>query len=171
MGWGHMARSTSGESVFRRESDRLIQCHWLLVRGKLNSSPRKKKKALFPVSLFFFFFPFFFLTGSTGWAILQSARSCCRLSRERLLHPLHLLRPVLLGCCRLQLTSLSSMIVLQPPFLCEGWGGHPLCLSGDNSVLMDLYWTCDFTAQSGVLSTGSVFVVLLWGIFLNDLGQ
>ena len=30
------------------------------------------------------------------------------------------------GCCRLQLTSLSSMTVLQPPLLCVGWGGHPL---------------------------------------------
>ena len=33
------------------------------------------------------------------------------------------------------------MVVLQPPLLCEGWGGHPLCLpglSGDNPVLMDL---------------------------------
>ena len=38
--------------------------------------------------------------------------------------PLHLLGPVLLGCCPLQLTSLSSMIVLQPPLLCEGWGGQ-----------------------------------------------
>ena len=41
-------------------------------------------------------------TGSTGLAILQSARSYCRLSWERWLHPLHLLGPVLLGCCRLQ---------------------------------------------------------------------
>ena len=63
--------------------------------------------------------------------ILLSAKSCCRLSWERWLYPLHLLGPVLLGCYRLQLTSLSSMIVLQPPLLCEGWGGHPLCLSGD----------------------------------------
>ena len=47
---------------------------------------------------------------------------------------------VLLGCCRFQLTSPSSMIVLQPPLLCEGWGGHPLCLSGDSSVLMNLHW-------------------------------
>ena len=30
-------------------------------------------------------------TGSTGLAILQSARSCCRLLWERWLHPLHLL--------------------------------------------------------------------------------
>ena len=29
------------------------------------------------------------------------------------------------------------MIVLQPQLLCEGWGGHPLYLSGDSSVLMD----------------------------------
>ena len=39
-------------------------------------------------------------------------------------------------------TSLSSkirLIVLQPPFLCKGWGGHPLCLSGDSSVLMNLH--------------------------------
>ena len=33
-----------------------------------------------------------------------------------------------------------SVIVLQPPLLCEGWGGHPLCLSGDSPVLMDLHW-------------------------------
>ena len=44
--------------------------------------------------------------------------------------------------CRLQLTFLSSMIVLQPQLLCEGWGGHPLSLSGDSSVLMDLQWPC-----------------------------
>ena len=69
-------------------------------------------------------------TGSTGLAILLSARSCCRLSWEQRLHPLCLLGPVLQGCCQLQLTSLSSVIVLQPPLLCEGWGGHPLCLFG-----------------------------------------
>ena len=34
------------------------------------------------------------------------------------------------GCCRLQLTSLFSVIVLQPPLLCEGWGGRPLCVYG-----------------------------------------
>ena len=55
--------------------------------------------------------------------------------------------PVLLGCCQPQLTSLSSMIVLQPPFLCQGWGGHPLCLSGNISLLMDLHWPCSCTAQ------------------------
>ena len=60
----------------------------------------------------------------------------------------HLLGPVLLGCCRLRLTSLSSVIVLRPPLLWEGWGGHPLCLSGYSSVLMDLYWPCCCTTQS-----------------------
>ena len=50
---------------------------------------------------------------------------------------------VLLGCCQRQLTSLSSMIVLQPPLLCEGWGGHPLCLSGDSFALVDLHCVCD----------------------------
>ena len=44
------------------------------------------------------------------------------------------------GICQLQLTSLSSMIVLQPPLLCEGWGGHILYLSGDSPVLLDLHW-------------------------------
>ena len=91
-------------------------------------------------------------TGSTGLAILLSTRSCCRLSSERWLHPLHLLGPVLLGCCRLQPTSLSSVIVLQPPLLCEGLGGHPLCLSGNNPVLMDLHWPCNCTAQCSILS-------------------
>ena len=47
-----------------------------------------------------------------GLAILLSAKSCCRLS-------LHLLRPVLLGCCQLQLTPSSSLVLLQPPLLCE----------------------------------------------------
>ena len=44
------------------------------------------------------------------------------------------------------------MIVLKPPLLYEGWGGHPLCLSGDSSVLMDLHWPCSCTAQSSILS-------------------
>ena len=56
---------------------------------------------------------------NTVLAILQSARSYCRLSWERRLHPLHRLGPVLLDCCRLQLTSLSSVIVLLPPLLCK----------------------------------------------------
>ena len=74
---------------------------------------------------------------------------------------LHLLGLVLLGCCRLQLTFLSSPIVLQPPLLCEGWGGRPLCVSRDSSVLMDLRLSCDCTAQSSILSIGSVSVALL----------
>ena len=65
--------------------------------------------------------------------------------------PSPLLGPVLLECCQLQLTSLSSMIVLQPPLPFEGWVGHPLCLSGYSSVLMDLHWPCGCTAQSSIL--------------------
>ena len=65
-------------------------------------------------------------TGSMGFAIFLSAKSCCKLSWERRLHLLHLLRPVLLRCCWLQPTSFSSIIELQPPLLYEGWGGHPL---------------------------------------------
>ena len=42
------------------------------------------------------------------------------------------------------------------PPLYEGWGGHPLCLSEDSSVLMGLHWSCDCTAQSSILSIGSV---------------
>ena len=91
-----------------------------------------------------------------GLAILLSAKSSCRLSWEQWSHPLHLLGPVLLGWWQLQLTSLSSVIVLQPPLLCQGWGGHPLYLSGDCSVLMDLHWPCSCTAQSSILSIGSV---------------
>ena len=59
--------------------------------------------------------------------------------------------PVRQICCRLSTLSTcfdqcyldivdSSMIVLQSQLLCEGWGGYPLCLSGDSSVLMDLHW-------------------------------
>ena len=44
-------------------------------------------------------------------------------------------------------------------FFYEGWGGHhPLCVSGDSSVLIDLHWPCDCTAQSSILSIGSVSV-------------
>ena len=110
-------------------------------------------------------------TGSTALAILQFARSYCRLSWELWLHPLHLLRPVLLGCCWLQPTSLSSVIVLQPPLICEGWDGHPLCLSEDSPVLMDLHLPCNCTAKCSILSIGPVSLVLLWGIFLYNLWQ
>ena len=65
---------------------------------------------------------------------------------------------------------LSSVIVLQPQLLCEGWGGHPLYLSGDSSVLMDLHWPCNCTAQSSIMSS-SVSVALLLGIFMNVLGR
>ena len=41
------------------------------------------------------------------------------------------------GICRLQLISLSSIIVMQPSLLCEGWTGRPLCLSWDSSLLVD----------------------------------
>ena len=81
-----------------------------------------------------------------GFAILQSARSYCRLSWERWLHPLHLLGPVLLWCCRFQPTSLSSNIVLQPPLLCKRWGGH-LCV-------------CLGTVQYWLISIGLVIVQL-----------
>ena len=40
----------------------------------------------------------------------------------------------------------------------------------DSSVLMELHRHCDCKAQSSILSIGSVSVVL-WGIFINDLGQ
>ena len=68
---------------------------------------------------------------------------------------------VLLGSCGLQLTSLSSIIVLQPPLLCEGSGGTPLYMPGDSSVMMDHRLPCDSTAQSSILSIGSVSLVLL----------
>ena len=48
------------------------------------------------------------------------------------------------------------MIVLQPPLLCEKWDGHPLCVSGDRPVLMDLHWSRECIAQSGILSIGLV---------------
>ena len=40
----------------------------------------------------------------------------------------------------------------------EGWGDHPLCLSGNSSVLMDLHWPCDCTAQSSTLPIGSISI-------------
>ena len=48
------------------------------------------------------------------------------------------------------------MIVLRPPLLREGWGGHPLCLSGHSSVLMDLHWPCSCTAQSSIVHRPSI---------------
>ena len=58
--------------------------------------------------------------------------------------------------------SISAMILLQPPLLCEGWGGHPLCLSGYSSVQMDFHWPCSCTAQSSILSIGSVLLLLFF---------
>ena len=105
-------------------------------------------------------------TGSMGLAILLSAKSCCRLSWERRLHPLHLLGPVLLGCCQLQLTSLSSMIVLHlHVFPNDGMVVLSVSLSsGYSSVLMDLHLPRNCAAQSSILSIGSVSLVLLCGI-------
>ena len=34
----------------------------------------------------------------------------------------------------------------------EGGGGHPVCLSGNSEVQMDLHWPCDYTAQCSILS-------------------
>ena len=84
---------------------------------------------------------------------------------------LHLLGLVLLGCCQLQQTFLSSKIVLQCPLLCEGRDGNPLCLSGDSLVLVYLHLLFDCTDESSILSISSVSPVLLEGFFLNGLGQ
>ena len=46
-------------------------------------------------------------------------------------------------------------------FFCEGWGGRPLCMSGNSSVLMVLHWPCGYTAESSILSIGSESVALL----------
>ena len=51
---------------------------------------------------------------------------------------------------------LSSMIVLQPPPLCKGWGCCPLYLSADSLVLMNIQGPYDRTAQSSILSIISV---------------
>ena len=64
--------------------------------------------------------------------------------------------------------SLSSVIVLQRQLLCEGWVGRPVSAWG---LFLDLHWACDFTAESSILSIGSVSLVLLWGIFQNNLGH
>ena len=104
-------------------------------------------------------------------AILQSARSYCRLLWERWLHPLHLLGPVLLGCCRLQLTSLFSLIVLQPPLLCEGWGSHPLSVWGQSStdgspLALWLYSSVQYSVHRFSISHSSVrhFPELSWTV-------
>ena len=68
---------------------------------------------------------------------------------------------VLLGCRLLQLTSLSSVIVLQPPLLFEGRGCHPLYLSGDRSSTDGSALALYCTARCSILSIGSVSLVLL----------
>ena len=57
------------------------------------------------------------------------------------------------------------MTVLQPPLLCEGWGGHLLCLSGDSPVLMDHHRPCEYTAQCSILSIGSVLESSSFSLF------
>ena len=57
------------------------------------------------------------------------------------------------------------MNVLLPLLLCLG--GRPLCQSEDSTVLMNLHWPCDCTAQSSVLSIGSVSLVLLFRLQLS----
>ena len=49
--------------------------------------------------------------------------------------------------------------------------GHPLCLSGDSPVRMDLQWPCGCTAQNSILSICSVSLVFCEAFFLGDLGQ
>ena len=65
--------------------------------------------------------------GSTGSTILLSARSRRRLSWNQRLLLLHLLGPALLGCCQLQLVSLSSVIALQTLYFFAK-GGVVLCI-------------------------------------------
>ena len=85
----------------------------------------------------------------------------CQIVVKAVITSSRMLGPVLLGYCQLRLTSLSSVIVLQPPRLFEGWGGRPLCLPKDSSVLIDLRWPCDCTAKSSILSIVSVSLILL----------
>ena len=46
-----------------------------------------------------------------------------------------------------------------------------VCLGAIQYWWISIGLNCSFTAQSSILSIGSVSVALLWGIFLNDLGQ
>ena len=57
------------------------------------------------------------------------------------------------------------MMILQPQLLCKRWNSHPLFLSGDSSALMDLRSPCDYTAQSSLLSIGSVPVSSSFPLF------
>ena len=60
--------------------------------------------------------------------------------------------------CTAASTSVMGMSMITS--VITGWGGRPLCLSGNSSVLMDLHWPCDCTAHSSILSIGSVSPVL-----------
>ena len=73
----------------------------------------------------------------------------------------------------------------QPPLLCKGWGGHPLCLSGDSSVFcpsvqyLSLFceafsWTILDSSRFPLFHSGQVFhqlvcplTVVLRQIFFN----
>ena len=109
---------------------------------------------------------FWLRTGSGGLTVLLSAKSCCRLSWKRWLHLLHLLGPVLMGWCRLQLTSLSSMIVLQPPVLCKC---RPLCVSDGSSLALWLYSSEQYSVHRFSICLSSVrlffsFFLFFWTI-------
>ena len=64
--------------------------------------------------MLFFLWMWWLRAGSMGLAILLFVESCCGLLWEQSSGHLCLLGPVLLECCQFQLSSLSSMIVLQP---------------------------------------------------------
>ena len=59
-----------------------------------------------------------------GLAILLSAKSFLKIVVREVITS----SPLAWTSSAGQLTSLSSMIVLQPPLLCKEWGGHPLCV-------------------------------------------
>ena len=82
------------------------------------------------------------------------------------------MRSVITSSCPFAWTS-SARILSTPadfPFLngytaasaaLRRWGRRRLCLSWDSPALMDLHWPCNCTAQSSILSKGSVSPVLL----------
>ena len=72
-----------------------------------------------------------------------------------------MLGAILLGCFWLQLISLSSVIVLQPPHLCKGWGGHPLSDWGQSStdrspLALWLYSSVQYSVPQFSISHSSV---------------
>ena len=83
---------------------------------------------------------------------------------------LHLRGPVLLGRCQLQLTSISSMIVLQTPlFSLRRMVVLCVCLGTVRCLWVSLHWSFDCAAQCSTVFIGSVSLVLLLGILLNGL--